>query len=134
MGGLLLVLGLVIAGLFTFAVDLPSGPSFAVILILGLIPAAVGLGLLWSSWRRPGRSSDPDAERITRLKEQVVWRAVARGGEITAAEAAAHTGMESQEAEYALMLLVSEGRARVEPGPTGEIVYHIDAPLPGNGS
>ena len=122
------------AGLFTFAVDLPSGPSFAAIFVLGLIPAAVGLGLLWSSWRSPGRSSDPNAERIASLKEQVVWRAMARGGEITAAEAAAHTGMESRDAEYALMLLVSEGRARVEPGPTGEIVYHIDSPLPGDAS
>lgn len=133
-GGLLLVLGLVMLGLFTFAVDLPSGLDFIAILVLGIVPAVVGLALIWARWRRPGRASDPEAQRLAGLKEQIIWRAVARGGEITVTEASAHSGVSATDAEHALMVLVAEGRARVEPGSGGEIVYRIDSPLPGQGS
>ena len=121
-------------GLFTFAVDLPSGLEFIAILILGIGPVVGGLAIIWSRWRRPEKASDPNAQRLAGLKEQIIWRAVARGGQITVAEASTHAGVPPREAEHALMILVSEGRASVEPGGAGEIIYRIDSPLPGGAS
>lgn len=118
-------------GLFTFVVDLPSGLEFIATLVLGVVPAVVGLALLWSRWRRPGKASDPESQRLAGVREQIIWRAIARGGEITVAEASSHAGVPPAEAEHALMILVSEGRASVAPGAGGEIVYRIDSPLPG---
>lgn len=131
MGGLLLALGLVMLGLFSFAVDLPSGLDFVILLVLGIIPAVIGLALL-SAGRRRSQKSDPDAQRFEGLKEQIVWRAIARGGEITPAEVVEHTGASPADAEYALMLLVAEGRAQVEPGAAGEVVYRIESSFVGD--
>ena len=131
-GGLLLGLGLVMLGLFSFAVDLPSGLDFVAILALGIVPAVVGLALLSAGRRRSKKKSDPDAQRLEGLKEQIVWRAIAIGGAITSAEVIAHTGASPADADYALMLLVSEGRAQVEPGAAGEILYRIESSLVGD--
>lgn len=119
-------------GLFSFALDLPSGLDFVAILALGIIPAVVGLALLSAGRRKSRKKADPDAQRLDGLKEQIVWRAIARGGEITSAEVVAHTGAPSADAEYALMLLVAEGRARVEPGAAGEVVYRIESSFVGD--
>lgn len=119
-------------GLFSFAVDLPSGLDFIILLALGIVPAVIGLALLSAGRRRSKKKSDPDAQRFEGLKEQIVWRAIARGGAITSAEVVAHTGAPPADAEYALMLLVSEGRAQVEPGAAGEVVYRIESSFVGD--
>jgi cadmium resistance protein CadD (predicted permease) len=129
LGGLLLALGLVMLWLFTFVVSLPSGLEFIASLTLGVVPAVAGVALLWAGWRSSGKSGDPEAIRVAGVKEQIVWRAVAQGGRITAAEAAAHVGQPEMQIEHALMSLVAEGRAAAEPGAGGEIVYRIDSPL-----
>lgn len=123
-GGLLLALGLVMLWLFTFVVGLPSGLEFTASLTLGVVPAVVGAAILWAGWR--GKRRDASSEQSSAVKDQIVWRAVAQDGRITAAEAATHIGLPEPQIEQALMSLVAEGRAAVEPGADGEIVYQID--------
>ena len=116
---------------FTFLVSLPSGLQMTAAFLLGLVPAVVGAAMLWAGYRSSSSARDPEAERLASIKDQIVWRAIAQNGRITAAEAAGQTGLAPTEAEHALMLLVSEGRAAVEPGESGDIVYRIDSPLGG---
>lgn len=127
-GGLLLALGLAILAL-TFIVRMPDGLRFTVTFLFGIVPAVVGAAFLWSGYRSTSKRQDPEVERLAGIKEQIVWKAIAQDGRITAAEAAAHAGLPPMEAEHALMSLVSEGRAAVEPGESGDIVYRIDSPL-----
>ncbi len=129
MGGLLLVVGLVMLGVFTFLVDLPSGLGFLASFVLGVVPAVVGAAILWGDWRTSAKSKSPEAKRQAEIKDQIVWRALAQGGRITSAEAAAQAGLEPLEVEHALLSLVSEGRAEVEAGESGDIIYRIDSPV-----
>jgi hypothetical protein len=122
-GGLLLTLGLVMLALFWFVVSLPAGIGFIAIFALGVIPAVVGAAMLWAGWRVAGKS-DPEQERLASLKDQIVWRALAQDGRITASEAAVHSGLAEMEVELALMSLVADGKATAEPGD-GTIVYRI---------
>ena len=130
-GGLLLALGLVIVAGSIFVLDLPSGLRISVTFLFGIVPAVIGAAMIWSGYRSTAKDRDPESARLAGIKEQIVWRAVAQGGRITAAEAAAHAGLAPMEAEHALMTLVSEGRAAVEPGEEGDIVYRIDSPVGG---
>lgn len=114
---------------FTIIVRLPETLRFAVSFLLGIVPIVVGAAMLWSGYRSKSKRQDPESVRLEGIKEQIIWRAIAQQGRITAAEAAAHAGLPPMEAEHALMLLVSEGRAAVEPSESGEIVYRIDSPL-----
>lgn len=121
-------------GLFTLVVDLPGGVDIVANFLLGIVPAVVGVALLWASYRSSSRQQDPEVERLAGIKDQIVWRALAQGGRITAAEAATHAGLPEMEVEHALMSLVSEGRAAVEPGESGSIVYRIESPVAEAGS
>ncbi len=127
-GGLLLALGLLMLWMFSFVVELPSGLEFILVFVLGVVPAVIGAAILWGGWRSAKRVN-PEVERLAHVKDQVLWRAVAQGGRITVAEAAAHSGLPQLEVEHALMSLVSEGRAAAEPGESGDIVYRIDSPI-----
>ncbi len=127
-GGLLLALGLLMLWMFSFVVELPSGLEFILVFVLGVVPAVIGAAILWGGWRSAKRVN-PEVERLAHVKDQVLWRAVAQGGRITVAEAAAHAGLPQMEVEHALMSLVSEGRAAAEPGESGDIVYRIDSPI-----
>jgi hypothetical protein len=124
---------LVILAMFMFVVRLPDGLQITGTFVLGILPAVVGAAVLWSGFRSGSKSQDPEAERLAGVKEQIVWKAVAQDGRITPAEAAAHAGLPPMEVELALMSLVAEGRAAVEPGESGEIVYRIVSPLGGAG-
>jgi hypothetical protein len=128
---LLLAVGLTFVVLFTFVVSTPGGLKFALIFLFGVVPAVVGAAMLWHGYRSSAKSRDPEAQRVAGLMEQIVWRAVATGGRTTTSEAAAHTGRPQTEVEFALMTLVSEGLAAVEPSESGEIVYRIDSPVLG---
>jgi len=133
LGGLLLALGLVMLWLFTFvvklSVSLPSGLDFIAILLLGVVPAVVGAAILWAGFRDSSKRRDPESERLASIKDQIVWRSLARDGRITTAEAATHVGRPESEVEVALMSLVSEGRATAEPGEAGAIVYRIESAI-----
>ncbi len=120
-------------GLFTFAVDLPGGVEFLASFALGVIPAVVGAAILWAGWRAASAKRDPALERLAGAKDQIIWRALAQGGRITAAEAAPIVGLPELEVEHALMSLVSEGRATAEAGDSGGIVYRIESPISGLG-
>lgn len=97
-------------------------------LLLGLAIVVIGGAILWALFRRSTVSRrDPEAERIDSLKDQIIWRAIGQGNRITAAEAAAQSGVTEGEAEMALLALVSEGRAAAEPGESGGVVYRVDA-------
>lgn len=107
-----------------------SGFAFnSIILILGLaaIVMLIMAMLLWSRRRRkrPGEDAVSQDQRL--IREQIIWRAVAQGGKITVADAAAHGGQPPLEVERVLMTLVAEGRARAEAGENGEIVYYVDS-------
>ncbi len=117
--------------LLTFVVSLPSGLDFIALLVLGVLPAVVGAALLWAGYRGKKKSHSPEAERLSSVKDQIVWRAIAQGGRITAADAATHYGLTEVEVEHALMSLVAEGKAAAEPGSAGGIVYRIDSPHAG---
>lgn len=107
-----------------------SGLAFhGVILILGLaaIVMLVMAVLLWSRRRRKKSGEGAVSEDQRLIREQIIWRAVAQGGKITVAEAAAHGGQQPPEVERVLMALVAEGRARAEAGENGEIVYYVDS-------
>jgi hypothetical protein len=93
----------------------------------------VGAAILWASFRVSAVRQDPEGERMALIKDQIVWRAVAQGGRITSAEAAVHAGLPPLEVEHAMMSLVSEGHAIVEPGESGDIVYRVDSPVAGAG-
>lgn len=126
---MLLVFGAVMLALFTFAVDLSDGLEFGANLVLGIVPLATGFALLWSNWR--GRRASDGDSMTSGIREQIIWRAVAMGGRITAMEAAAHCGLPEPEVEQVLLSLVSEGRADAEPGDGGGIVYRIESPVAG---
>lgn len=111
--------------LFTFGVDLPGGLAFLANFVLGIVPAVIGVALLRASRKRRGSDSD----KFVTIKDQIIWRALAQGGRITASEAAVHVGVPQTEVEFALMALVSDGRAAAEPGDAGEIVYRIESPV-----
>lgn len=130
-GRLLLVLGLVIIAGSNFILDLPSSLRISVTFLLGVVPGVIGAAIIWSEYRGSSKNRDPEFSRLAGIKEQIVWKAVAQGGRITAAEAAAHAGLAPMEAEHALMSLVSEGRAAVEPGEGGEVVYRVESPVGG---
>jgi hypothetical protein len=107
-----------------------SGPGLSgILLVLGLVVLVVFvLGVfLWARARRSRSSKDPDALIQDQIKEQILWRAMAQGGRITVAEAAAHGGQAPEEVERALMMLVAEGQANAEAGEGGEIVYLVDS-------
>ncbi|MGD8866339.1 MAG: hypothetical protein PVI01_01890 [Gemmatimonadales bacterium] len=125
MGGLLVVVGVVMLLLFTFVVNLQGGTAFLAIFILGVVPTVTGFAVLRASRKR----AKPQHDKLNAIKDQLIWRAVAQGGRITAAEAALQAGVPQLEVEFALMALVSDGRAMAEPGEAGEIVYRIDSPL-----
>ena len=125
MGGLVVALGVVMLWLFTFVVDLSSGMAFLAIFLLGVVPIVAGIAILRASRKR----DSSDDGRMATIKDQIVWRAMAQGGRITASEATQHAGVPQTEVEYALMALVSDGRAAAEPGEAGEIVYRIESPV-----
>lgn len=125
MGGLLVVVGLVMLLLFTFVVNLEGGVAFLAIFVLGVVPSVTGFAVIRASRKR----GKPQHDKLSAIKDQVVWRALAQGGRITAAEAAVHAGVPQPEIEFALMALVSDGRALAEAGEAGEIVYRIESPI-----
>ena len=127
LGGLLLVMGLAMLGLFTFGISLPEGLGFVANFVLGVVPAVVGAALVWAGFRGSVQRRDPEAERLNMIKDQVVWRAMAQGGRITASEVASHGNVPPLEAEHALMTLVAEGRAFVESADSG-VVYRVEVP------
>ncbi len=129
MGGLLLFLGLASTVLLTSVVDLPREVSFALAFAFGILPATLGAAIAWSGWRAAQAGRARSADRLADVKEQIVWRAIAQGGRITAAEAAAQSGLPETQIEHALIALVADGRAAVEPGAEGTIVYRIDSPV-----
>ena len=129
LGGVILVIGLGMLGLFTFGLRLPGGLQFGANFLFGVIPTVVGAALLWSGWRSSSKRQDPETVRFSAVQDQIIWRAVAMGGRITSPEAAEHTGLPAAEVEQALMSLLSSGRARVEPGESGEIDYLVDTSL-----
>jgi hypothetical protein len=133
LGGLLLVLGLVVVLVCVAFSSLPESLRIVIAFALGVVPIVVGAAVLWSGMRSAARRHDPEAERLAATKDQLVWRAMAQGGRITAAQASAHSGLAPAEAELALMALVAEGQATVEPGDQGDIVYRIDSPVGGRG-
>jgi hypothetical protein len=103
-------------------------------LLMGLAIVVIGGAIVWALFRRSTVSRrDPEAERIDSLKDQIIWRAVGQGNRITAAEAAAQSGVTPGEAEMALMALVSEGRAAAEASESGAVVYRVDAPAADTG-
>ena len=120
LGGLLLTAGLVLLATFMFVVRLPDGLQITGTFLLGIVPAVIGAAMLWSGFRSTPKSKDPEAGRLAGIKEQIVWRAQA--------------GLPPMEVELALMSLVAEGRAAVEPGESGEVVYRIASPLGGAGA
>lgn len=106
-----------------------SGFAFnSVILILGLA-AVILIIMVLLVWSRRRRESDDESESGEQrlIREQIIWRALAQGGKITVAEAAAHGGQAPFDVERALMALVAEGKARAEAGEEGDIVYYIDS-------
>lgn len=124
MGGLLVVVGLVMLLLFTFVVNLEGGTAFLAIFVLGVVPTVTGFAIVRASRKR----DKPQRDKLSAIKDQLMWRALAQGGRITAAEAALHAGVPQTEVEFALMALVSDGRALAEPGEAGEVVYRIESP------
>lgn len=127
-GGILTLFGLVMLVVFGFVLNLPEGLSFTASFLLGVVPAVGGVAMLWANMRGSTKRRDPEVERLNAIKDQIVWRALALGGRITAAQAADQGDLAPMDAEHALMSLVSEGRAAVEPGEAGEIVYRVEMP------
>jgi hypothetical protein len=115
--------------LLTFVVSLPSGIQITATFLLGVIPFFVGAAMIWYGFRSGSKSKDPEEARLAGIKEMIFWKAIAQDGRITAAEAAAHAGLPAMDIEHALMSLVAEGRAVVEPGQTGDVVYRVQSPL-----
>lgn len=114
--------------------DSSGGLALMGYLLLGLAIVIIGGAILLALFRRSAVSRrDPEAERIDSLKDQIIWRALGQNNRITAAEAAAQSGLSEGDAEMALMALVSEGRAVAEPGESGGIVYRIGAAAEGSG-
>jgi hypothetical protein len=114
--------------------DSSGGLALMGYLLMGLAIVVIGGAILMALFRRSAVSRrDPEAERIDSLKDQIIWRALGQGNRITAAEAAAQSGLTEGDAEMALMALVSEGRAVAEPSESGGIVYRVDAPAAGTG-
>ncbi len=91
----------------------------------------MGAAILRAEWRRSSKERNPQAERLTGIKDQIVWRAMAQGGRITTGEAASFLGVPPLEVEHALLSLIAEGRAVPEPSDSSDIVYRIDSPLAG---
>ncbi len=129
LGALFLIVGLVMLALLTFIVSLPSGLQITATFVLGVVPFFVGSAMVWYGYRSGSKGKDPGDALLAGIKEQIFWKAMAQEGRITAAEAAAHAGLPPMDVEQALMSLVSEGRAVVEPSKTGDIVYRIQSPL-----
>lgn len=97
-------------------------------LVMGLVVVgflAIGL-FFWAKMRRSKGRETPDSQLQKEIRDQIIWRAMAQGGRITAEEAAAHGGQSPMEVERALMSLVAEGRATAEAGDDGGIVYRVD--------
>jgi hypothetical protein len=92
----------------------------------------VGLGFYWARRRKGRRGADGDA--LEEIKQQLVWRAMAKGGTITASQAATEGHLPMIDVERALMSMVAEGRAAVEAGEGGEAVYRIDTPTTSSGN
>jgi hypothetical protein len=129
LGALFLIMGLVMLALLTFIVSLPSGLQITAVFLLGVVPFFVGSAMMWYGYRSGSRGKDSGEARLVGIKEQIFWKAMAQEGRITAAEAAAHAGQPLMEVEHALMSLVSEGSAVVEPSESGDVVYRVQSPL-----
>lgn len=131
-GGVLVVFGLVVLAVSAFAVRVPGSLKFLTNFLLVVLPIVSGSAMLWVGWRRSAKRRDPEAARQAEIKDRIVWKAAAQGGRIKEAEAIAHGGAPRTEVEHALIALVSEGRAAIEAGEEGEVVYRVD--LPGAGA
>lgn len=108
-------------------VRLPTGLQFIAYFLFVVIPLAVGAALVWAGLRGSSARASPEEKRLAGLKDQIVWRALAKDGQITVSEAVAELQLEPGEAERALMALVADGRAGVEPQKSGEVVYRIES-------
>lgn len=115
--------------LLTFVVSLPSSLQITATFLLGVVPFFVGAAMIWHGYRSGSRSQNPEEARLAGIKEQIFWKAIAQEGRITAAEAAAHAGLSATDVERALLSLVAEGRAVVEPAQSGDVVYRVQSPL-----
>ncbi len=100
-------------------------------LLLGLALVVIGGAILMALFRRSVRRSEPEAERFGNVKDQIIWRTMAGGSRVTAAEVAAQSGLSEADAELALMALVSEGRAVAEASEAG-VVYRIESSATGS--
>lgn len=128
LGGVLAAFGFVMVAVLAFVVHLPSeGLKFAAHFFLGVVPIVAGAALLWSDRRGSRSRESPEERALSGIKDQVLWRAMAGGGRITAADVAAQGELPRVDVERALLSLVAEGRAAAEAGEDGEIVYVIQS-------
>lgn len=127
---MILFAGLLMLALLATVVPLPEGLKFIVYFLFVIAPMAVGMALIWAGWRASAGSSPEEQERA-KIKDQIIWRALAKGGQITVAEVADMVDLLPSDAELVLMSLVAEGRAAAEPKGPGEVVYRIDSAIAG---
>lgn len=103
-----------------------SGVTRTFVLSLAAVFLLVLVVIVVMKMRRGKKSKGSEGDLQEEIKEQIIWRALAQGGRITAAEAASHGGRSPLDVERALLSLVAEGRAQAEAGEEREIVYLVD--------
>jgi len=121
-------MGVVMLGSLSFVQSSSGGLALIGYLLLGVAILVFGGAILLALFRRTVKSKDPEAERLDNVKDQIVWRAMSQSNQTTAADVAGQTGMTENDAEQALIALVSEGRAVAAADESGSIVYRIGAP------
>ncbi len=100
--------------------------SITFVLSLAAVFLFVFVAIVVMKKRRGKKREGSEGDLQEEIKEQIIWRAMAQGGRITAAEAASHGGRSPLDVERALLSLVAEGRAQVEVGEEEGIVYLVD--------
>ncbi len=127
---MMLVAGFLTLALLAAVVSLPAGLKFIAYFLFAITPIALGVALIWTGWRGSAGSS-PEVQEKANIKDQIIWRALAKGGHITVSEVADMVDLLPSDAELVLMSLVAEGRAVAEPKDSGEVVYRIESLIAG---
>ncbi len=127
---MMLVAGFLTLALLAAVVSLPAGLKFIAYFLFAITPIALGVALIWTGWRGSAGSS-PEVQEKANIKDQIIWRALAKGGHITVSEVADMVDLLPSDAELVLMSLVAEGRAAAELDDSGEVVYRIESLIAG---